>query len=122
MTWRLLAAAALLAASFGAGHHWASTKAEAARLAAANAALQHEAAAVAKAQATSDRIWDIGLTLATDIAITRTRQRVVIEEVERDVDSHPDLAGCVVPAATQRLRDEQTDASRRAAEDHPVQR
>lgn len=117
----IAAGVALFGAGFAAGHHWAATSADAERQAAAVAALEHEAAAVAKAQATSERIWAIGLTLVTDIAVTRTRQRTIIEEVTRDVDAHPDLAGTLVPAATQRLRDEQADTSRRIAEGHPVQ-
>ncbi len=87
-----------------------------------SAAQTAQARAVTKAQATSDKLWDIGLNLAVNLNVTRTRQKTIIEEVSRDVDEHPDLLACIVPAATQRLRDEQVSVSEHAAQDHAVQR
>jgi hypothetical protein len=117
----LAAAIAIGGGGFWAGHHWASSACEAQRFEAANKAALHTAELVAKAQATSDKIWDIGLTLNTDLVITRERTRTITREVIRDVDAHPGLRGCAVPVATQRLRDDQVDASRSASGD-PVQR
>lgn len=126
LPWVLLGAVAAIGIAGGAGvwagHNWASTACAADKLESQVAAQAHQARAVAQAQATSDKIWAIDLQLTTDLAVTRTRQRVIVEEVYRDVDAHPDLAGCLVPAATQRLRDEQVRDSERAAEGHAVQR
>lgn len=64
----------------------------------------------------------VAIELNTTLHVGRDRSRVIVREVSNDVDAHPDLAGCLVPDNTRRLRDEQVaDSARIAAEDRPVQ-
>jgi hypothetical protein len=118
----MAAAGAIGTGGFWAGHHWAAGACDAEKLQSQVLAQQHQAAAIAHAQATSDKIAGISITLNTDLAITRTRQKTIIEEVAADVDAHPDLARCIVPADTQRLRDGQVRDSEQSAADSAVQR
>lgn len=119
----LAAFGAVGAAGVYAGHHWAASSCQAEKLASHVAAQQHELAAVAKAQATSDKIWDIGITLNVDLAMGRERAVTRTKEVTRYVDASPDLARAVVPADVQRVRDEQVrDSESVAARDRPVRR
>lgn len=105
---------------FYAGHHWAASSCEADKLTSNVAALNAQARAVAKAQATSDKIWDIGLTLNVDMAVQRTRTLARTQEVIRYVDAAPDLAGCRVPDGVQRVRADQVRDSARIAAGQPV--
>lgn len=126
LPWLIAAALALAGiaggAGFYAGHHWAATACAAAQFASMEAARRHEAEAVAKAQATSDKIWDIGLSLSADLAVFRERSITRTREVTKYVDASSDLARCAVPAAVQRVRDEQVRDSEHIAAGDPVQR
>lgn len=78
---------------------------------------------MAKAQATSDKIWDIGITLNADLAMGRERAVARTKEVTRYVDASPDLARAVVPVDVQRVRNEQVrDSESVAAPGRPVRR
>lgn len=126
LPWVLLGAVAAVGTAGGAGvwagHRWAARACAAEKLDSQVKAAAHQAQAVAKAQATSDRIWAIGLELNVDMAVQRERARTRTVEVTRYVDAEPSLAACIVPAAVQRVRDEQVRDSERSAEGHPVRR
>jgi hypothetical protein len=118
----LAAFSAIGSAGFYAGHRWAAS-ACAADIAASNlAAAQHQAQAVAKAQAASDKLWAIGLDLQLDLTVLHQRAATRITEVIRHVDATPSLASARVPAAVQRLRDEQAADSATIAAGRPVRR
>lgn len=111
LPWSLFAALAGVGASgaagFYAGHHWAASSCAAEKHESQVAALEHQAAAVQRAQQTSDKIWNIGLELKVDMSVMRGRAQARTNEVNRYVDAAPDLGRCVVPADVQRVRDEQ---------------
>lgn len=116
----LAAFGAVGSAGFYAGHHWAASSCDADKLASNVAALNAQARAVAKAQATSDKIWNIGLSLNVDLAVQRTRTLTRTQEVTRYVDAAPDLAACRVPDGVQRVRADQVRDSARIAAGQPV--
>jgi hypothetical protein len=119
----LAASAALSGAGFYAGHHWAASSCEAEKSESQLAAMRHQAEAVAKAQSTSDRIWNIGLELNVDLAVMRGRAQQRTNEVTRYVDADPDLAACRVRADVQRVRDDQVrDSEQLAAHGRAVRR
>lgn len=112
----------------GGGYLWGSTSAsgdcdiEAAE--ARGRAAERFAQRMQTATDASLAISGVTLELNTTMHVTRTRTRTIAEEVSRDVDATPDLAGCPLPARTRELRSEQVLESRRlsGAEGRPVQR
>lgn len=102
------------------GHHLAATSCAADKLRSQVAAQSAQAKAVAKAQATSDKIWDIGLSLNVDLVIQRERAQTRTQEVIRYVAAAPDLARCALPDGVQRVRAEQVRDSERIAQGQPV--
>ncbi len=116
----IAAAVATAGGGFWAGHHWAALACDADVAASQLAALQHQAAAVAKAQATSDRIWSGEISLTVDLAVIRQRATARTTEVTAHVAADPDLSRSRVPDAVQRVRADQVRESQELPAGSPV--
>ncbi len=121
--WVWLAAVALFAGGYLYG---GSSAGQACDLDAAEARGQAAGKFAAELQRSTDAsmaIKDISAELQTTFVITREKTRTIEVEVARDVADHPDLAQCLVPERTRRLRNEQvSDSAAIAAESTPVRR
>ena len=122
----ILGAAIALVASYGLGRWQGDAAADAACEADKNVArgiaLERWANELTDATTASLANQGVALELNTTLTIARTRADQHVREVKDDVDANPDLARCLVPATTRRVRDEQvSDSARIATQDHPVQ-
>ena len=125
LPWILLAWGASVAGSGAWGWHQGSTtvtaKYEAAKDRAAATAAAADIAAIGHALDISLQIVTTSRDFLGELNLSRMKRQQIVAKVKADVLADQKLAGCVVPAATVRLRrDQVAESVKVAADDRPM--